>query len=102
LFFTNDGVCRFFSEKLHLAEWSMQPAYNFSNGNLENMGQFYVMKYPISSDKRWNLTVLFGLLGMAGFSHRWSDEHTLSATAGFLVVDLVQLSPRFPDGIHSS
>jgi hypothetical protein len=66
LFFTNDGVCRFFSEKLHLAEWSMQPAYNFSNGNLENMGQFYVMKYPISSDKRWNLTVLFGLLVYPG------------------------------------
>jgi hypothetical protein len=90
LLFTNDDVCRFFSEKLHLAEWSMQPAYNFSNGNLENMGQFYVVKYPLSSDKRWSLTVPFGLHGMAGFSHRWSDEHTLSVTAGFLVADLIQ------------
>lgn len=87
--FTYDGVCRFFSEKLHLAEWSMQPAYNLSNGNLENMGQFYVAKYPLSKDKSWNLMAHFGLHGMFGFCYRWQDGHALSLTGGFLVEDLI-------------
>lgn len=88
--FTFDGVCRFFSEKLNLAEWSMQPAFNLSNSNLENMGQFYVMKYPISKDKKWSLMTHFGLHGMFGFSHRWPDGHSLSLTGGFLAEDLIQ------------
>ncbi|UCG92639.1 MAG: hypothetical protein JSV97_02710, partial [candidate division WOR-3 bacterium] len=80
----------FFSEKLQLAEWSMQPAYNLSNGDLENMGQFYVVKYPITKNNKWNLMVHFGLHGMAGFCHRWSDGHALSLTGGFLVEELIR------------
>jgi hypothetical protein len=90
ILFTHDGVCQFFSEKFNLAEWSTQPAYNFSNGNLENMGQFYVAKYPLSKDKRWSIMAHFGLHGMFGFSHRLSEEHSLSLTGGFLVEDLIQ------------
>jgi len=33
--------------------------------------------------------VHFGLHGMAGFSYRWQDGHSLSLTSGFLVEDLV-------------
>jgi hypothetical protein len=88
--FTHDGICRFFSEKLHLTEWSMQPAYNLSTGNLENMGQFYIVKYPVTPDKKWLIMIHFGLHGMAGISHKWSDEHTLSLTGGFLIEDLIQ------------
>jgi hypothetical protein len=91
--FANDGVCRFFSEKLNLAEWSMQPAINFANGNLENMGQFYVVKYPVTGSKKWNLMIHFGLHGMAGFAHQWSEGRSLSLTGGFLVEDLVEIEP---------
>jgi len=90
LLFANDGVCRFFSEKLHLAEWSMQPAYNFYNGNLENMGQFYVVKYPITKDSVWNLMIHFGLHGTAGVSYRKPDGHAFSMTGGFMVENLVR------------
>jgi hypothetical protein len=88
--FTHDGVCRFFADKLQLTEWGMQPAYNFSNGNLENMGQFYVAKYPLSKDKRWSIMAHFGLHGMFGFSYRLLDEHSLSLTGGFLVENLIR------------
>jgi hypothetical protein len=90
LLFTHDGVCQFFSEKLQLAEWSMQPAYNLSNGNLENMGQFYVAKFPITKDRSWSIMAHFGLHGMFGFSHQWPDGQSLSLTGGFLVEDLIR------------
>jgi hypothetical protein len=93
LLFTNDDVCRFFSEKLNMAEWSMQPAMNIATGNLENMGQFYVVKYPVSNNERWNLMIHFGLHGMAGFAHQWQDGRSLALTGGFLVEDLVEIEP---------
>ena len=93
LLFSNDGVCRFFTENLSLAEWSMQPSMNFANGNLENMGQFYVAKYPLTGDKRWNVMAHFGLHGMFGMSYRTSQEASISFTAGFLVEDLVETEP---------
>jgi hypothetical protein len=93
LLFANEGVCRFFSEKLNLAEWSMQPAVNFANGNLENMGQFYVAKYPVTGDRRWNIMAHFGLHGMFGVSYRRTPEYSISLTGGFLVQDLVEIEP---------
>ena len=90
LLFMNDGVCRFFSQTLNLAEWSMQPCYNVGNGNLENMGQFYVAKYPISRDNSWYLMTHFGLHGMFGFSRHVREGHSVSLTAGFLVEDLIE------------
>jgi hypothetical protein len=54
------------------------------------MGQFYVAKFPFSKDKRWSIMAHFGLHGMFGFSHRLSDEHSLSLTGGFLVEDLIR------------
>ena len=47
LLFLSDGVCRFFSKHFSLNEWSLQPSINFINGQLENMGQFYVAKFPL-------------------------------------------------------
>jgi hypothetical protein len=88
--FTYDGVCRFFSEKLHLTEWSMQPAYNLSNADLENMGQFYVVKYPLSRSEQWNFMIHFGLHGMAGICHQWPNGNALSLTGGFLVEELIR------------
>lgn len=89
LIWTNDGVCRFFSEKLQLNEWSMQPAYNFETHNLENMGQFYVVKYPVSGDSIWYAMIHIGLHGTAGLTHRWTDGKALSLTGGFMVENLV-------------
>ncbi|MBU2593495.1 MAG: hypothetical protein KKG02_02980 [Candidatus Edwardsbacteria bacterium] len=86
--FSNEKVCRFFSQKLELAEWSNQPAYNFNSRNLENMGQFYVMKYPLTSDKRWKAFSHFGLNAVAGLSRKIDQERSLSLGLGFTVKEL--------------
>lgn len=87
-FFSNEKVCRFFSQKLELAEWSNQPAYNFNSRNMENMGQFYVMKYPLTSDKRWKAFSHFGLNAVAGLSRKIDQERSLSLGLGFTVKEL--------------
>ena len=92
LLFSNDKVCRFFSEKLSLAEWSMQPVINIRNGNLENMGQFYVAKYPLTKERNWHLMAHFGLHGMFGLTHRWTDGQALSVAGGLLVEDLIRVA----------
>lgn len=92
LLFSNDKICRFFSEKLNLAEWSMQPVINLRNGDLENMGQFYVAKYPLTEEKSWYLMAHFGLHGMFGFTRRWTDGQAVSIAGGFLVEDLTRVA----------
>ena len=88
LLFSSDRVCRFFSQRLRLAEWSQQPAYNARTGNLENMGQFYVVKYPLMKDSGWSAIAHFGLHGMLGLSRQMVDGRAWSATAGLIVEDL--------------
>lgn len=89
LLWTNDGVCKFFSEKLQLQEWSMQPAINLKTGNLENMGQFYVIKYPITRDKSWSVMAHFGMHGTFGLSRRMPDGRAYSLTGGLVVENLI-------------
>jgi len=86
--FSNESVCRFFSQKLELAEWSNPPAYDFHSRNLENMGQFYVMKYPLTRDKRWKAFSHFGLNAVAGLSRKIDRERSLSLGLGFTVREL--------------
>ncbi len=88
ILFSSDRICRFFSEKLELSEWSLQPAYNARTGNLENMGQFYIIRWPLVRDKRWSLLVHGGLHGMAGLSRRFPDGRSYSLAGGLVVEDL--------------
>ncbi len=99
ILFTSDRVCGFFSRHLHLAEWSMQPAGNVVTGNLENMGQFYVVKISLPGISRWQAFIHFGLHGMAGFSRDLASGRALSAAAGFMVEDLVPVEADDPEHV---
>lgn len=88
LLFSSDRVCGFFSRRLGLAEWSQQPCYNARTGNLENMGQFYVMRYPLKTDRSWSALAHFGLHGMAGVSRTLPDGRSYSASFGLMVENL--------------
>jgi hypothetical protein len=61
LLFFNETVCRFFSEKFILNEWSLQPSLNFRSGKLENGGQFYVAKIPFGPTHSWAVSGYFGM-----------------------------------------
>lgn len=48
LLFSYDGVKKFFSETLPLYDWSLQPFFNPFNNHIENVGEQYVLNYPIN------------------------------------------------------
>ena len=88
LFFLNNDVCRFFSEKLSLNEWSLQPSINTLNGNLENMGQFYVAKLPLERTRTWGLIAYFGMQELFGVTRTFGGDKSLSITGGVIVNSL--------------
>ncbi len=90
LLFSNDRVCGFFADKMHIAEWSMQPAYNPVTGNLENMGQFYAAKVPFTSDGRWSVFGHAGLHEMVGLSRKVDAEHWVTGSFGMMVENIVK------------
>jgi hypothetical protein len=89
LLFLNEGVCRFFSEKLILNEWSLQPSINFRTGKLENGGQFYVGKIPLGRTHTWGLVSYFGMQEMFGFTRTFSNERSISIMGGPIVNNLL-------------
>ncbi len=88
ILFMNNGVCRFFSNHFSLNEWSLQPAINFHNGQLENMGQFYVVKFPLESTHSWSIIAHFGMQELFGITRTFHGEKSISATGGVIVNNL--------------
>lgn len=66
LLFNFDSVCKFFSEKLNLAEWSYQPAIDFIDWRIENMGQNYSIKYKLMNSRIY-LFYHFGMSGLVAY-----------------------------------
>jgi hypothetical protein len=89
LLFLNDGVCGFFSKYFSLNEWSLQPSINLSNGKLENMGQFYMAKFPLERSHTWSVIAYFGMQELFGVSRTFEGEKSLSVTGGVIVNSLV-------------
>jgi hypothetical protein len=102
ILFSNDGICGFFSQKLELAEWSNQPAVNFNTRDLENVGQFYVMKYPLTRDKKWKVFSHFGLNAVAGISHMVDGGRSLSLGMGFTVRELAPAQEEMEGIAHTA
>jgi hypothetical protein len=88
LLFLNDGVCRFFSDKLSLNEWSLQPSINVRTGQLENMGQFYVLKLPLERTHAWSAIAYFGMQELFGLCRKLDDDNSFSLTGGVIVNNL--------------
>lgn len=65
ILFSNDGVARFFSGKLHMADWSYQPVFAPDSGELQNMGQNYVVKWHLDSK------------GLRSIFYRWGGHAEL-------------------------
>jgi hypothetical protein len=92
LLFSSDRAARFFSQTLHMADWSYQTSINPSNGRLENNGQNFVMKFDIPRLKRWQLFYHFGTHGEGGLSYRFRDRETISVGAGLTANDLLEIA----------
>lgn len=65
ILFSSDAVSRFFSESLHMADWSYQPVLMPGREELQNMGQNYVVKWHL--DRK----------GLRSIFYRWGGHAEL-------------------------
>jgi hypothetical protein len=91
LMFSSDRVCGFFAHKLNMADWSYQPAIDFSDGSIENQGQNFAMKYKVPWLDRWSFFYHFGTHGEGGLSYRFNDNESVSMALGLRAKDLIDL-----------
>lgn len=97
IMFSFDGVAKFFGDKLHMTDWSYQPAYNPWDKTIENIGQNYVLKYPFPRSQRWYLMYHWGTHGEMGVSYWQKDGDCFSIAGGFMAGKLVDLG----DGVRT-
>jgi len=89
--FSHDGVDGFFSRRLHLRDWSGQPAIDPTTGALENHGQNFSMKLAIPRSAHWSLFYYFGNHGEAGLSYALANGSAFSVGGGLRAGDLLDL-----------
>lgn len=82
ILFSIDGVARFFSHDVIVADWSLQPAFTFPGGNLNNQGNNFAVKWPLPFYPRLSPFVHMGLGSLGGVSYRVAGEYSVSVAAG--------------------
>ena len=80
--FSFDNVCQFFASKVSFNDWNYQPAFSFSPLGLQNTGQNFVMKYPITASRTTSLMYHFGAFGELGLSFKTNNEDAVSVGVG--------------------
>ncbi len=95
VFFSNDGVARFFGETMHMADWSYQPSIDPSDGSLINNGQNFALKYDLPWSSRWQVFYHFGTHAELGLTRRLNRRDSFSFGAGLRAGELVQLDNGF-------
>jgi hypothetical protein len=91
LLFESDRVSNLFGNRLHMAEWPYQPAYDPQHRVIENNGQNFVLKYPVPGTNNWDFLYHFGTHGEAGLSRRLTSGHAISAGIGLKAKRLIDL-----------
>jgi hypothetical protein len=94
LLFWHDGVSRFFSHTLNMADWSYQVSYDPFKQSIENVGQNFVMKFWLTKSERLGLFYHFGTHGELGLSFKKNDGQCFSFGAGLVANKLENLSNR--------
>jgi hypothetical protein len=94
--FMNDDVARFFSEEMHMTDWSSLPMITFPSGQLGNNGLNYAFKVDLPRSDRLRLWGIMGMGTMLGASYVYdrSHEHSISFGAGIRGKELINVDPR--------
>lgn len=87
--FSSEKVNKFFSEKLHMADWSLQPTIALTDFTLQNNGQYFAFKWEIPFERRLALFMRAGMGSLFGASWKFPNGTALSVGAG------VQSGQRF-------
>ena len=82
LLFRSDRVQRWFSEKVQLTNWPLQPSFALPSQTLENVGQQYTLRFRLPSTTRWRGMYQFGVSTLFGVSRDLGDARSLSIGLG--------------------
>jgi hypothetical protein len=80
--FSIDGVAKFFSKDVVIADWSLQPSFTYPGGDLHNQGNYYAAKWALPFYPKLSPLVYFGLGSLFGASYKLDGEYSISAAAG--------------------
>jgi hypothetical protein len=80
--FSSEKINSFFSRKLHMADWSLQPSLTFTNFELHNSGQYFSFKWEIPFERRLSLFVRLGMGSLIGPSWKFRNGTAVSLGAG--------------------
>ena len=93
--FSQDTVARFFSERLHMHDWSYQISYDVGEERWVNNGQNFAMKLDLPWFRSWRLFYHFGTHAELGVSYRLPNGDELSVGAGLVAKNLVPSDGNF-------
>jgi hypothetical protein len=82
LLFKSKRVDQFFSRKVELTNWPVQPTFSFPGLRLENAGQEFLLRARIPHTDQWRGFFAFGISTLGGFSYGKKGGYALSLAAG--------------------
>jgi hypothetical protein len=82
LIYSFDAVAEFFSTKFIVSDWSLQPSIILSNGELQNVGNYYAGKIPLPFFPRLRLFAYAGTSTLGGLSWLIGDGYSVSGAFG--------------------
>jgi hypothetical protein len=80
--FSFDSVQEFFSKRVIVSDWSLQPAFTIPSGGLHNVGNYYSVKIPVPYYERLRMFGYMGQASMVGLSYQLDGHYSLSAAGG--------------------
>jgi len=92
--FMNDDVARFFSQTLHMADWSNLPMITFPEARLGSNGLYYSLKWNIPTVDDWSVWYLMGMSNMLGASYQFDRTNSITVGAGARGKYLYEIDPR--------
>ena len=82
LFFSFEGINRFFSETVVVSDWSLQPGFTWPGHMLNNQGNNFAFKWSVPFFPALRLFAHLGLGSLFGLSYRLPSGLSLSAAGG--------------------
>jgi len=91
ILFSNDKIARFFSETLHMSDWSYQPVFLPWREELQNIGQNFAVKYHLNERGSTSIFYHWGTHAELGMSFTRPDGRCLSFGLGLVAKNLVKI-----------
>jgi hypothetical protein len=99
LLFNSDRVSRFFSQTLHMADWSFMPFYDPGTGAIENVGQNFMIRFRLGHTTPWSLTYHWCNGGELGVTRDLGGGHSVSLCGGLVAKTFTKVD-KFRDSVE--